>query len=174
MKERIISVIKVILMIGICMTGITLMCIHEGKAGQPTEVAPCLKDTISPPRFFSLPAKDGLRRALTYYDIQHPEIVYAQAILETGHFKSVGCLKHNNLFGLYDSKKHRYCRFDHWTESVVAYKEWIQRRYEPPNDYYLFLKRIGYAKDPEYVNKLKQIVNSNDKRKSSGGGKDNS
>ena len=98
--------------------------------------------------------------------VQHSDIVYAQAILETGHFKSVGCLEHNNLFGLYNSKTKRYYRFNHWSESVIAYREWIQRRYKPPEDYYRFLSRIRYASDTTYIVKLKQIVkNQDDKRR---------
>lgn len=104
--------------------------------------------------------------ALEYYDVKHPKIVQAQAILETGNFTSEGCLVDNNLFGLYDSKRQRYYSFDHWTESVVAYLDYIQCRYKPPNDYYKFLQDIGYAKDPHYINKVKEIVKQNDKRRS--------
>lgn len=118
------------------------------------------------PTFKDKSPKEGLSEALEYYGILHPKIVYAQAVLETGHFKSSACINDNNLFGLYDSKNKRYYKFNHWTESVVAYKDYIQRRYEPPNDYYKFLSDIGYAEDPDYNNKLKRIVSRNDKRRS--------
>ena len=116
--------------------------------------------------FFSKSPQEGLMEALEYYEVKHPQIVYAQAVLETGHFKSDLCLKGNNLFGLYNSKKHRYYTFDHWTESIVAYLNYVQYRYKPPNDYYKFLSDIGYAEDPNYINKLKGIVSRNDKRRS--------
>lgn len=51
-------------------------------------------------------------------------------------------------------------------ESVVAYLDYVQYRYKPPNDYYEFLSEIGYAEDPNYINKLKGIVSRNDKRRS--------
>lgn len=35
-----------------------------------------------------------------------------------------------------------------------------------PNDYYKFLLDIGYSKDPHYINKVKEIVKQNDKRRS--------
>lgn len=76
--------------------------------------------------------------------------------------------------GLYNSKANRYHRFDHWAKSVIAYKEWVQKRYKPPKDYYSFLQRVGYAEDPRYIHKLKRIVNSNDKRRSLEGSKGNS
>lgn len=166
MRERMKDFIKVALMLGTCIAGITIIYKLENR-GPSIYVTTPPPDTIaSPPVFINKSAKEGIREALEFYDIQHPDIVYAQAILETGHFKSAGCVKHNNLFGLYDSKAKRYCRFNHWSESVVAYKEWIQRRYKPPEDYYEFLSRIHYASDPTYVSKLKQIVKKeNDKRR---------
>ena len=118
-------------------------------------------DTIinEQPKFFSQTPKEGLEEALSYYGLEHKDIVYAQAVLETGHFKSKVCLKYNNLFGLYNSKEKRYCKFNHWTESVVAYKEWIQKKYQPPDNYYTFLENINYASDKEYISTLKSIVN---------------
>ena len=91
--------------------------------------------------------------------------MYTQAILETGHFTSAICQNRNNLFGLYNSSKKEFYSFEHWSESVRAYIDFIQYRYKPPNDYYEFLDNIGYAEDPEYINKLKRIVNQYDKRR---------
>ena len=60
---------------------------------------------------------------------------------------------------IYDSKKRDYYRFNHWSESVVAYMNCIQYKYEPQTDYYVFLTEIGYAEDSLYIDKLKKIVN---------------
>lgn len=143
-------------MLGFSMAAITLMYIHEGNAQTSNQDA--RHTLIERPAFYDKSPQDGLWEALLFYDIKHPEIVYAQALLETGYFKSKGCTRDNNLFGLYNSKKKRYHKFDHWAESVVKYKEWIQYRYKPPNDYYEFLRKIHYAEDPTYITKLKQIV----------------
>lgn len=118
----------------------------------------------SKPKFFSQSPEEGLMEALKYYGVKHPEIVYAQAVLETGNFKSNLCLNKNNLFGLYNSKAKRYYRFNHWSESIESYVNDIQDRYRPPNNYYKFLSDIGYAEDPNYIKKIKKIVN--DKRRS--------
>lgn len=101
---------------------------------------------------------DDLMAVLEYYNVKHKNIVYAQAILETGHFRSKVCREYNNLFGLYNSRSKDYYKFNHWSESVVAYLNYIQYRYKPPNDYYKFLEEIGYAEDPQYITKLKNIV----------------
>lgn len=110
------------------------------------------------PKFFSQTPKEGLEEALSYYGIKHPQIVYAQAVLETGHFKSDLCLNGNNLLGLYDSKKHRYYTFEHWKDCIIAYKEMIQYKYKDGDNYLNFLKEIGYARDSEYICKLKKLI----------------
>lgn len=133
---------------------ISVFNIQESRAVEPEK-----------PRFYYKSPKEGLKEALIYYKIQHPEIVYAQAQLETGNFTSILCTKYNNIFGLYNSKKKRYYRFNHWVESVEAYRDKIQYRYKPPEDYYEFLKRIHYARSPKYVSKLKQIIRQNGKAK---------
>ena len=102
--------------------------------------------------------EEGINEALQYYNIEHPTIVKAQAILETANFTSDLCIKNNNLFGLYDSKNKRYYSYNHWWESIEAYKKLIQRKYDNSKYYYMFLEDIKYAKDKEYINKLKEIA----------------
>ena len=108
--------------------------------------------------FESKTPEEGIDEALQYYNIEHPTIVKAQAILETAHFTSDLCVKNNNLFGLYDSKNKRYYSYNHWWESIEAYKKLIQRKYDNSKYYYMFLEDIKYAKDKEYINKLKEIA----------------
>lgn len=116
---------------------------------------------LEQPEFFfhDKPNKELLLEACTYYQLEEKEIVVSQAILETGHFRSDNCIKNNNLFGLYNSKKKRYYKFNHWTESVVFYRDKIQNRRKPNEKYYDFLNRIGYAEDKEYISKVKNIKN---------------
>ena len=102
--------------------------------------------------------EEGIDEALQYYNIKHPIIVKAQAILETAHFTSDLCIKNNNLFGLYASKNKRYYSYNHWWESIEAQKKLIQRKYDNSKYYYMFLEDIKYAKDKEYINKLKDIA----------------
>ena len=162
MKQNIFNIVISLL---VCSLGIMqYLDYFSNKEGPITDI---IEETSEEPLFLSQSPKEGLMEALDYYGVKHPEIVYAQAVLETGHFKSDLCLNGNNLFGLYNSRKKEYYRFDHWTESVEAYIDFIQYRHKPPNDYYKFLDNIGYAEDPHYINKLKRIVNRNDKRRTS-------
>ena len=89
--------------------------------------------------------------------IQHPRIVLAQAILETGWFRSPLCRNRHNLFGLTNPKTGKYYEFNHWTESVRAYYTKVQYKYRGGN-YLLWLRDIGYAEDPRYVREVIQIL----------------
>lgn len=108
--------------------------------------------------FVNKTPEEGIDEALQYYNIEHPTIVKAQAIFETAHFTSDLCIKNNNLFGLYDSKNKKYYSYNHWWESIEAYKKLVQRKYNKSKYYYMFLEDIKYAKDKEYINKLKEIA----------------
>lgn len=92
---------------------------------------------------------------LKKYDVKYPQIVLAQAKLETGNYTSTLCKKHGNLFGL--KRKGGYAKFNNWKESVKAYRDWVQYKYKG-GDYYVFLKKIGYASDPKYIIKVKEMV----------------
>lgn len=82
--------------------------------------------------------------------ILYPKIVLAQAILETGWFRSSVCRNKHNLFGLTNPRTGKYYEFNHWTESVWAYYTKVQYKYKGGN-YLLWLDEIGYAEDPRYI-----------------------
>lgn len=98
--------------------------------------------------------------ALKYYEVKHPKIVLAQAKLESGNYTSNYCIKRNNFLGLYNSKEKNYFSFEHWTDCIKGYKNMIEYKLKEGEDYYDFLIRIGYASDPAYIDKVKQIENS--------------
>lgn len=100
-------------------------------------------------------------------DIQHPEIVTAQAIWETGWFKCTDCsLNKNNLFGFTTGGP--YLEFSDWKDCVEYYKRWQDKFYDGQRDYYDFLaciyktrngKCIKYCVDPETYNEcLKNTI----------------
>jgi hypothetical protein len=110
-----------------------------------------------------------LMDALRYADIIEPEIVYKQAIIETGWFSSDLCLNANNLFGMRLAKvrptlaigEYEYhAKYEHWWDSVMDYKlfqDWYIKAGYSLDEYYLFLFAVGYATDKGYINKLKSV-----------------
>ena len=94
--------------------------------------------------------------ACEYYGLKYPKIVTAQAILESGDFKSNVFKKYNNPFGLYNSNTKDYYKFSHWTYAIIAYKTMIQNKYKG-GDYYKFLEELPYAEDKNYIKAVKAI-----------------
>ena len=89
--------------------------------------------------------------------ILYPKIVLAQAILETGWFRSSVCQNKHNLFGLTNPRTGKYYEFNHWTESVRAYYTKVQYKYKGGN-YLLWLDEIGYAEDPNYIIAVEKLL----------------
>ena len=100
--------------------------------------------------------------------VQHPLVVTAQAILETGNFASKVFKENNNLYGMTLAKsrptlaigvKNGYAVYRTWQESAIDYALWQSAfaRNLSEEDYYLILKRL-YAEDKEYVNKVKNVL----------------
>ena len=89
--------------------------------------------------------------------ILYPKIVLAQAILETGWFRSSVCRNKHNLFGLTNPHTGKYYEFNHWTESVRAYYTKVQYKYKGGN-YLLWLDEIGYAETPNYIIAVENVM----------------
>ena len=96
----------------------------------------------------------NLEKYIYLLNIQYPNIVLKQAILETGWLSSRVCKSNNNLFGLVYNG--RYAKFSHWTECVKAYKRFQNKKYNS-GCYYKFLVAANYASDSKYIKKLKSI-----------------
>jgi len=102
--------------------------------------------------------QENLYEVLMFYQVKHPDIAYGIAAIETGWFTSDLCVKYNNLFGLYDSKNKGYYHFDNWFESVIAYRDWVENKYESDEDYYKFLEELPYSTNKNYVSNLRKVV----------------
>lgn len=112
-------------------------------------------DKVSAKYDTTKPSDKTVLSELKRQNVSHPHIVLAQAKLESGNYKSDVCKKNNNLFGL--MKGDDYHSFSHWKQSITYYKKHVQSRYRG-GDYYAFLADIGYAQDPQYISKLKEMV----------------
>ena len=89
--------------------------------------------------------------------ILYPKIVLAQAILETGLFRSSVCRNKHNLFGLTNPRTGKYYEFNHWTESVRAYYTKVQYKYKGGN-YLLWLDEIGYSENSNYIKTIIKVL----------------
>jgi uncharacterized FlgJ-related protein len=117
-------------------------------------------------------SKEKLKEYILQLNIKFPQIVLAQAELESGNFTSPIFKENHNFFGMKcaklrpttnkgENKGHAY--FDTWRDCVVdyafysaAYLNEIKTEAE-----YLDYLRQNYAEDPNYVDKLKQIMDRN-------------
>ena len=101
--------------------------------------------------------------------IQYPEVVLAQAHLETGGYKSRIFRENHNLFGMKEAVRrintaqgtqYNHAYYEHWRESVYDYA-FYQCRYmgqvRSREEYFNLLSQ-SYAEDPMYVTKLKNEI----------------
>lgn len=136
----------------------SLWVIHKkiAQLEHPPKVE-CIK--LEQPEFLTQEVNDSIMlMACEYYGIKHPKHVTAQAILESGHFKSKVFREYNNPFGLYNSKTNDYFKFQHWSDAILGYKNMIEYRHREGEDYLNFLSRIGYASDTLYNAKIISLM----------------
>ena len=96
-----------------------------------------------------------VREEIIQQDIKHPDIVFAQFLLETGHGTSQAFKQLNNTHGW--TNRSGLMRFKTWQDSIKQYKRY-QQRYDCTSDYFQYLCRTWGAPDMEgYINKIKSI-----------------
>ena len=118
---------------------------------------------------------ENLWSELKSLNVKYPDIAFAQAILESGHFKSRVCRVNNNLFGMKlpgqretvaNGKNLGYAKYSDWNKSVLDYKMWqdyVIKKYKISNrTQYVNMINKSYAATPNYSTKLKRIIRSFD------------
>lgn len=113
-----------------------------------------------------------LRDLLIDLNIKYPDIVYAQTIQETGGFTSNIFNENHNLFGMKVAtqrpttnkgvnRDHAY--YSSWQNSVIDYALY-QSKYlsKLTREQYLNYLSRNYAEDPNYVDRLLSIVETNE------------
>jgi flagellum-specific peptidoglycan hydrolase FlgJ len=116
--------------------------------------------------------KKNLYAIIKEMNIDHPDVVYAQAILESGDFKSRVCKINNNLFGMKVPKKRPttavnesgYAKYTSWIESVKDYKlyqDHVTKNKDFSRSQYLSILSKGYSETPDYVSRLHRVIRQN-------------
>ncbi len=117
---------------------------------------------------------ENLKELLILLKAPEPNIIFNQAKLESGWFKSRLFIYQNNLFGMHyprtrDTYSDRYVIADNgarvasygsWQSSVLdllLYFEYYESRGYSTADYYSFLVKVGYCEKSVYVNILKSM-----------------
>lgn len=115
-----------------------------------------------------------LKEFILSLKIKYPEIVMAQAQIETGSFTSKIFRENNNLFGMKLSFNRpstaKMAQYDHayytnWKESVydyALYSACYLKNIHSQTEYLEYLKQ-NYAEDPNYIDKIRKIINKEDK-----------
>lgn len=112
-----------------------------------------------------------LKEQIYSLNFRFPHIVLAQAYLESGNFKSTVFIENNNLFGMKEAKvrstiskgtNRNHAFYEGWQESVIDYALYYSTYLsdiKTESEYYAYLQK-GYAEDPNYVSRIKNIVES--------------
>jgi len=104
---------------------------------------------------FSISKKE-VYHLLIKHEIKCRETVYRQIIWESGHLKSKKARNDKNILGI--KRGTRYCKYKSYEACIKDYKKRVQYKYKDSTEnYYKFLKRIGYAEDKKYIKGLKSL-----------------
>lgn len=110
---------------------------------------------------------EKLKAYIKDLNIKFPDIVYAQAVHETGNFKSQIFRENNNLFGMKvaklrpttnDGEQYGHAYYDHWRSSVQDYAYWQAYSAKGLNKSEYLQLLNGYAEDGDYVKKISYRV----------------
>ena len=112
--------------------------------------------------------EDTINEVLSFLDVEHPKVVFAQMRLESGNFKSSLSQTNNNFFGMrhpYRRDTHSLGRINGYASyassafSIADYALW-QKRYASGLSEEEYLAKLGrvYATDKEYKDKISNIM----------------
>jgi len=116
--------------------------------------------------------KESLYEQIMKYGIKFPDVVFAQAVLESGQFTSKLFKSANNLFGMKiptiressanGKTKSGYSSYEDWSFSVYDYSLWqnfmLKNKGDLTKKEYLALLGKVYASDKRYVSSLKRVI----------------
>lgn len=109
--------------------------------------------------------EDSVYQYILFLNIKHPEVVFKQAKIESGNFKSKVFKENNNMFGMKMSYKRAniaggenlgYAVYNTWQESIIDYALYQTYTAKGMNkEQYIQHLGASYAEDPDYKSKVK-------------------
>lgn len=111
----------------------------------------------------------NMLKIMNQIGIAYPDIVLAQARLETGNFTSKVFKENNNLFGMKlprvrnttaIGEQNSHADYASWRQSIADYKLWqddVIVGIKSKRQYLSYLSK-NYAEDKKYIHKLKQML----------------
>lgn len=114
-------------------------------------------------------SKENLIAYIKQLNIKYPNVVLAQARIESGNFKSKLFKESNNLFGMRIAKgrpttaqegRNNYAKYNNWKESVLDYALMQARYYNNCKTESEYLAQIqkNYCEENNYIDLLKQCM----------------
>ena len=109
--------------------------------------------------------EDSVYQYILFLNIKHPEVVFKQAKIESGNFKSKVFKENNNMFGMKIPYKRAniaggenlgYAVYNTWQESIIDYALYQTYTAKGMNKEQ-YIQHLGnsYAEDPNYKQKVK-------------------
>lgn len=127
--------------------------------------------------FAIVPTKEQVWNKINELGIKHPKVVFAQAVHESGTFKSPLARKCNNLFGMRVPNKRPtlaqkgcnykkfFAKYISWEQSIEDYKLYqdymLRKKGNMSDNAYLLYISKRYAADPNYVERIKNTITKN-------------
>jgi uncharacterized FlgJ-related protein len=144
----------------------TIVAFYEGMQHEP-EVTSKGIDVIAADTV-QVSIADSVKAYIERLNIQHPDIVFAIARLESGNFTSTLFLENNNCFGMKRAAqrpttasgvKGGYAKYDNWQMSVIDFALY-QAAYCRGMSRENFTDYIGrnYSKTEDYVTRLTRLI----------------
>ena len=127
---------------------------------------------VSSPKEETL-TKENLWHTIKEMDVEHPDLVFAQALLESGDFSSQVCKRNNNLFGMKMPETRKtvahpgfkgYARYESWKQSIYDYKlyqEHLFRNGKLSRFQYMVKLNRTYSAVKDYSLRLKRVIKEN-------------
>lgn len=115
-------------------------------------------------------SEEKLIRLMKQLNMQFPHIALAQSYIETGNYTSKIFRENHNLFGMKEARvriktakgtQYSHAYYENWRESVYDYAFYQCRylsRIKSEEEYLNYLSE-SYAEDPNYVSKIRNLIN---------------